>query len=53
MQQDSQEQAVAANVVATQSSLLPQWSREEISTMQQQNPDIRQAAQWFTQTLSH
>ena len=39
---------VATNVAAvTQSSLLPQWSSEEICAMQQQNPDLQQAAQWL------
>ena len=44
---NAQEQAVAANVAETQSSMLPQWSTEEIGGMQQQNPDIQQAAQWL------
>ena len=43
----SQEQGVAADVVAIQHTFLPHWSKQEICAMQQENPDLQLVVQWL------
>lgn len=43
----TQKQIVPADVASIQCSFLPQWSKQEICTMQQENPDLQQVVQWL------
>ena len=43
----TQEQIAPADVATIQYPFLPQWSKQEICTMQQEDPDLQQVVQWL------